>query len=70
MTMTTTKIDELTFQEVKYNVYAMAATAKRIERKLERARSDKVIAKLNRQLLDEQIGLKGNVARLARFNRG
>jgi phytoene/squalene synthetase len=60
-------IDGLTQREVVFNIYAMARTMREIERKLERARSEKVIAKLKRRWWDEKIGWENNMRRLGQF---
>jgi len=65
----TNKIDGMTEQQVSYNVFAMAQTMKRIERKLERARSEQVIARLKRRWQDENIGWQANVKRLTKFQQ-
>ena len=63
----TITIDGMTFKQVKWNVYAFGADAKRFQRKVDRARKPHTRAKWQKKLDYELKCLEDNKRRLALF---
>jgi hypothetical protein len=60
-------IDGLTYEEVKYNVYAFGKDMKVFARKRDRARTEHMKAKWQRKFANAKGYLENNQERLARF---